>query len=441
MSKGPKTLTETNQATTQTQIDPTLASRQTDIYNRAQDLANTPYQAYTGDRFAGFTPDQTASFDAARSAAGAGQDTLGQAIGTAEGLANYQNPFQFAQSYQAADPRMVQAQQIQGQDIFGGRGAFDPGSIGAQQVQASAGPEGYQAYMNPYTSDVIDTSLGDIERARQEAAHATRAQAAQSGAFGGSRSGVAESLTNRDFGNLAASTASGLRQSGFNTALGYNQADQNRQLQAGQGNQQAALGAAQASLGARTQAGIAGQQLRQGGLLQAALANQGADLSAQQANQAAGLNAGQFNAGQLQQGGQFNAAQHAANANAAAGIQAGGAGLLGQQAAQQQQMGAQGADLLSRIGGQQQALDQAGKDFNYQQFQEQRNLPYQNLDLLSQILGRQQYGSTTNQTGTGTQPNPNRGGFLGTLGGLAGTALGGGFGSALGANLFGGGGG
>jgi hypothetical protein len=116
---------------------------------------------------------------------------------------------------------------------------------------AASGPNIGQ-FFNPYTTEVINQSLADLERQRQTQINSTGAAASQAGAFGGSRHGVAEAQTNLGFGQQGAQMASNLRQQGFNTAL---QAAQNQQLTqsqlAGQGfgfgqainNQQAAQGA------------------------------------------------------------------------------------------------------------------------------------------------------------------------------------------------------
>jgi hypothetical protein len=117
---------------------------------------------------------------------------------------------------------------------------------------AAAGGPNIGQFFNPYTTEVINQSLADLERQRQTQINSTGAAASQAGAFGGSRHGVAEAQTNLGFGQQGAQMASGLRQQGFNTAL---QAAQNQQLTqsqlAGQGfgfgqainNQQAAQGA------------------------------------------------------------------------------------------------------------------------------------------------------------------------------------------------------
>lgn len=86
---------------------------------------------------------------------------------------------------------------------------FNPGTLQGADVQA---------YQNPYTQQVINAGLGDIERSRQMAINDTGAAATAAGAFGGSRHGVAESLTNEGFGRQAAQFAGQQRQAGFNNA-------------------------------------------------------------------------------------------------------------------------------------------------------------------------------------------------------------------------------
>ena len=95
--------------------------------------------------------------------------------------------------------------------------------------QAMAGPNIGQ-FMNPYTSMVTGQTLNDLERQRQMAVNTTGAQATQAGAFGGSRHGVAEALTNEGFARQGAQTFGNLQQQGFNTALGAARAQQGLQM-------------------------------------------------------------------------------------------------------------------------------------------------------------------------------------------------------------------
>ena len=75
-----------------------------------------------------------------------------------------------------------------------------------------------QQFYNPFEQQVVQGALGDIERSRQMQDVTDRARAVQARAFGGSRQGVQEALTNEAALRTAATTASGLRQTGFTQA-------------------------------------------------------------------------------------------------------------------------------------------------------------------------------------------------------------------------------
>lgn len=131
--------------------------------------------------------------------------------------------------------------------------------------QAMQGPNVGQ-FMNPYTSMVTGQTLSDLERQRQMAMNTTGAQATRAGAFGGSRHGVAEALTNEAFARQGAQTFGNLQQQGFNTALGAAQAQQGLQMggaaQLGQLGQQA-FGTGQAIQQQQMQQGLMQQGLQQ----------------------------------------------------------------------------------------------------------------------------------------------------------------------------------
>jgi hypothetical protein len=122
--------------------------------------------------------------------------------------------------------------------------------------------------MNPYTSAVRTNALADLESARQAAIRQTGQQAMQAKAFGGSRQGVAEALTNQGFAKQAATLGTTLNEQAFNQAMAMQQADLARKSAADLANQQAGLQGAQFRLGAANQlGGLAAQQqaLRLGG--------------------------------------------------------------------------------------------------------------------------------------------------------------------------------
>jgi hypothetical protein len=113
-------------------------------------------------------------------------------------------------------------------------------------------------YYNPYESQVVDTTLADIERSRLMAQNQLGAQATQAGAYGGSRQGIAESETNRAYADQAARTAAQLRQQG------YTQAQDIALRDVGVGLQQAQQLGSLSNLGFGMGQGIQQQQMQQG---------------------------------------------------------------------------------------------------------------------------------------------------------------------------------
>lgn len=195
--------------------------------------------------------------------------------------------------------------------------------IDPSQFTAEALRERLAAFDPSFTQEVIDTSLGDINRTRQISQLGNADQAARSGAFGGSRQGILEAGTNEAFGRIAAGTAADLRLRGFNTALGTLQQDLDRSqqsrilnaqndLQAQGLNQGTDANVALANAGFAQSANNTNAQTRtQASIAQGSLANQAAiaqanlGLSAQTTNannaiQAAALNSdNQFRATNL----------------------------------------------------------------------------------------------------------------------------------------------
>jgi len=132
--------------------------------------------------------------------------------------------------------------------------------------QAMAGPNIGQ-FANPYTQMVTGNTLNDLERQRQMTANTTGAQASAAGAFGGSRHGVADALTNEAYARQGAQTFGNLQQQGFNTALNAAQNQQN--IQMGGAAQLGQLGNQAFNTGQTIQQNQAHQGLMQQGLQQA----------------------------------------------------------------------------------------------------------------------------------------------------------------------------
>lgn len=74
------------------------------------------------------------------------------------------------------------------------------------------------AYMNPYTQDVVNSTMGDLARQYGIDSTNANAQATAAHAFGGSRSAVLSGLVNDNYQRDLNSTVAGLRQQGFSNA-------------------------------------------------------------------------------------------------------------------------------------------------------------------------------------------------------------------------------
>jgi hypothetical protein len=225
MSGGKSTTTQSNT------VDPQLMALYNSNYSRASNIANQPTQAYTGQLSAPLTGTQVQA-NGLLSGIATGQtgaDTLNQAKTATTGILNGPG---------------VTAGQISDTDL--------------------------SKYLNPYTQDVIDTSLGDLERSREIQRVADQQSATAAGAFGGSRQGVADSLTNDSYLRNAASTAANLRSQGYNTALGAAQTDISNKLGADEFN------ANQKANAATSLAGLSNDELTQALQRAGALATAGA---------------------------------------------------------------------------------------------------------------------------------------------------------------------
>ena len=175
----------------------------------------------------------------------------------AQQVANSMGPRQYAgfdPSYQAGES-MAMGNAMQGvgsqnlntaADLTRASAAYAPQQVGYNQSMVDQ-------YMNPYTDQVINSGIADLERSRQGAVQQMGQRATAANAFGGSRQGVAEALTNQEYGTQAGSMIANLRSQGFNQAV--QNAMNTQQL-----NQSAGLQGAQFRLGAANQLGTQGMQ-------------------------------------------------------------------------------------------------------------------------------------------------------------------------------------
>ena len=165
-----------------------------------------------------------------------------------------------------------------------GTGLGTIGSAIGQTAQAGFDPTSYQQFMDPYTEDVIATTQADIARQGAMQQNQLGASAVGSGAFGGSRQGIAQGEISRNVMDQQARTGAQLRSQGFA------QAQNLAQQQASQALRQAQL---TGQLGQTT--GALGAQIGQMGTQTAALGQLGQQMGVQDVNTLLGI-------GGLQQG-------------------------------------------------------------------------------------------------------------------------------------------
>jgi hypothetical protein len=257
-------------------------------------------------------------------------------------------------------------------------------------------PQTMNQYLNPYQDQVVNSTINSMRDQEMQQLNNVRGQAAQAGAFGGSRQALVESEVMNNSQRNMYDAVGGLNQQGFNTAAQFGQ-NRIAQMQSAAQGQLAAAGQQFAA-----QQGAAGFGLNNAGLnlnVQQARGNLGlaADASRQSALQAAG------NIGLASDASRQNAYQGAGNmyqnrdntmlAAGQAGIGASQAGLA---------MGNTMADRQGMAGQQQQQLMQSILNQGSQQYGQYANYPQAALGTALSALQGNPLGAATTTTGTTT---------------------------------------
>jgi hypothetical protein len=123
----------------------------------------------------------------------------------------------------SAIPTTTYAQQVapetqlqqQARGLAGGLGDYQQYLNQAQQY---SGPQAYQQFMSPYQQEVINTTLTEFDKQRQQAMAGQNAQAVASGAFGGAREGVQRAEYGAQTLQDRAALQAQLQQQGFGQA-------------------------------------------------------------------------------------------------------------------------------------------------------------------------------------------------------------------------------
>lgn len=139
--------------------------------------------------------------------------------------------------------------------LYGQSGIYKPALASSPQTANPAAiSSGIQGYMSPYTSNVINRGVADINRQRDLQLNQVGADAARVGAFGGSRQGVVEALTNSEAQKNAGDLSATLMDQSFRAAAGLSGQDIANQMATGQFNTGIRAGTSLANQNARNEA-------------------------------------------------------------------------------------------------------------------------------------------------------------------------------------------
>jgi hypothetical protein len=331
-----------------------------------------PYEEYGGERLTQPNDFYNYLTDSSKldKTLGYGGERFNSVLNNAMGSSMYGGPDSINTAYAAA-PDSLQANSVTGanvtKDAFGIMTPQVRGNV--RDVAGGTFPGAdIEQYMNPYRSQVIDTTMEALDRQRQIQQQQNAAGATQSGAFGGSRHGVVEAETNRAFADQAAQTMAALNSQGFDTAASLQQADADRALQSQLANQ----GVDQS---------ITSQALNLAG--QFGLDNQTADLNAGTINYGGELDTSLANAG---------ATNAAAMRDAELSLDANQQAMAGnQQLMEGLQVGrdAKFQNLETRLaaGDMLDAREQDQLDLDYQKWIDEQNYPAQQAGILQSGFG------------------------------------------------------
>lgn len=225
----------TSQSVTQSNIPEYARPYAERMLGKAEALTDTPYQAYGGERIAGFNNLQNQAFQEAQNLQPAQQLGLGTQLAGMSGLGS----LQAGQNYQ----------------------------------NMATNPYATQAYMSPYIQNALAPQMQEAARQSDIQGQQNAGGAARAGAFGGSRFGLQEAERQRNLGTLQNSIYGTGMQNAFQNAQQAQQFGATLGLQGmGQGLQaantlgqlgQTQFGQQQAAMQARAAAGQQQQSLEQ----------------------------------------------------------------------------------------------------------------------------------------------------------------------------------
>jgi hypothetical protein len=194
MGKTGRTVTDT---TSQTRPDAWAVDAGRGLFGRGLNFLNQGYQQYQGDRVANMSPYEQ------------------RAGGMISRMAGSGNPYQNEQ-----------------QGMLRGYAGAGPQQFDFNTVVDEKGPLGsIKSYMNPYTQNVLDPALREIQKAGMQQRQGIGSQAQMAGAFGDARHGVVEGQQMTGEMQTNADTTGRAYNQAFESAMGQRQQDLGRNFQ------------------------------------------------------------------------------------------------------------------------------------------------------------------------------------------------------------------
>jgi hypothetical protein len=204
---------------TSTRIDPALMEMYQDVFDRAERQADTPYEAFGGERIAPFNFDQERAQDRAR--------------------------FEYTQSSRY-DPRSrIYNNLTQQQRELGARSVLD---------------RDVQNFMNPFTENVIDATFNRLDKEYKKQAQGNRDRALQQGAFGNDRRFVQDAVLQAENLDRKQAAAANLYNQAYGQGMNLLQGDIARATQAEMVNQRSAQQIDRDNIARQVQSGMMGLQ-------------------------------------------------------------------------------------------------------------------------------------------------------------------------------------
>lgn len=364
-------------STSTTSANPYYEAAYANTLSRAQNVADTPYQAYGGEGVAGINWQQQAGYNETNNAYGDYQGDQKMAQGDINNSATGSN----IDHYGGAALDQIGANGLNlsnaSANTFGNVQQYDPGqAFSTDQIQKYNG-QNLQQYQDPYVNSVVKAQEAANQQANATGQSQLAGNAISQGAFGGDRAAIAAASLQSQNQTAQASQIAQLYSNSYTNA--QQELNNQQQLQLSAGTQADQLASNRAAT--RTSLG-----------LQQGVDQSNADATA--ANQ-------QMNMYENQQ--QFGLSQD--NANSQRSLAAGQASMQLGQTQQNEDLGQAQAD--TNAGNAQQQYQQNVDNYNAAQFAQKQAYPFQTTGWLANIA--EGAGSAAGGTTTNTTPGPSAG--------------------------------